>query len=205
MENKKRSISTKTFAILLAVMLIIGCMAGGTIAWLISTSNEVVNTFTYGDINIDLWEHEYDATTNTLSTTEKTTAVNSYKIIPGVDLKKDPTVTVEAGSEACWLFVKVETEGTFVTDKVKYTIDDSVWTALAGEPGVYYKSIDSITQENTDYNVLKDQKVIVENTLDKDDIKALTSTTAVLKFTAYAVQQDGFATAALAWAEAKTH
>ena len=202
MENKKRSISTKTFAILLAVVLIIGCMAGGTIAWLISTPDAVVNTFTYGDINIDLWEHEYNATTNTLSTTEKTTAVNNYKIIPGVDLKKDPTVTVEAGSEACWLFVKVEPTGTFVQDKVEYAIDDAVWTPLAGVLGVYYKSIDSVTQANTDYNVLKDKIVTVKDTLNKDDIKTLTSKTAVLKFTAYAVQKEGIADAATAWAKA---
>ena len=200
MENKKRSISTKTFAILLAVMLVIGCMAGGTIAWLID-SKTVTNTFTYGDINIKLFEHGYDEATNTL-TTIPVDKVDNYKIIPGVDLPKDPTVTVKADSEACWLFVKVEETGAFVTDKVTYAIDSSVWTALDGVPGVYYKELDAKTAADTDYNILADKKVKVANTLTKADINALTANQATLTFKAYAIQKAGFATPADAWAEA---
>lgn len=200
MENKKRSISTKTFAILLAVMLVIGCMAGGTIAWLID-SKTVTNTFTYGDINIDLFEHGYDAATNTL-TGNKVESVTDYTIIPGVDLPKDPTVTVKAGSEACWLFVKVEETGTFVTDKVTYAIDNTEWTALEDVAGVYYKELNAKTAADTDYNILVDKKVTVANTLTKADITALTSKDATLTFKAYAIQKAGFATPAAAWEEA---
>lgn len=72
-------------------MLVVGCAVGGTIAWLTATTEPVVNTFTYGKIKIELTE-----TTGT-----------EYKIIPGVNISKDPKVTVKADSEACWLFVKV--------------------------------------------------------------------------------------------------
>lgn len=199
MENKKRSISTKTFAILLAVMLVIGCMAGGTIAWLID-SKTVTNTFTYGDINIELFEHGYNTASNTL-TGDKVTSVTDYTIIPGVDLPKDPTVTVKAGSEACWLFVKVDATGTFVTDKVTYAIDNTEWKALDGVAGVYYKELKEKTAADTDYNILADKKVTVADTLTKADINALTAKQATLTFNAYAIQKVGFDTAALAWAE----
>ena len=145
-------------------------------------SSPVVNTFTYGDINIDLAE----------------TTGNDYKIIPGVDIAKDPKVTVKANSEACWLFVKVEKTGTFVTGKVSYAIADG-WTALEGQTGVYYRTVDATTADK-DFYVLKDNKVTVSDTLTKEDIKNIT-TRPTLTFTAYAVQKDNIADAATAWAK----
>ena len=117
--NRRRGVSTRAFVALLALVLVIGCVAGGTVAWLVAKTDPVVNTFTYGDINIALAE----------------TTGEDYKIIPGKDIPKDPKVTVTAGSEACWLFVKVEQTGTFVANKVTYAIDNS-WTALPGVDGV---------------------------------------------------------------------
>ena len=63
----RRSVSSKAFAAVLALVLVLGCALGGTVAWLVAKSDPVVNTFTYGDININL---------------EETTG-SSYKIIPG--------------------------------------------------------------------------------------------------------------------------
>ena len=195
--KNRRNVSNKTVAILLALVLAIGCAVGGTLAWLISKTEPVVNTFTYGDINIDLYEHEYNAGENNLGT-EKTTKVDNYKIIPGVDLPKDPTVEVKANSEACWLFVKVEKQGTFVADKVTYEIANG-WTALTDYTGVYYRAVDAVTAD-TSFDVLKDNKVTVSDTLTKEDIKGIT-TKPTLTFKAYAVQKDGITTAANAWAK----
>lgn len=178
----RRSVSSKAFAAVLALVLVLGCALGGTVAWLVAKSDPVVNTFTYGDINIDL---------------EETTG-SSYKIIPGVDIAKDPKVTVEADSEACWLFVKVEETGTFVDGKVTYSIADG-WTALTGQPGVYYREVGAVTAD-TDFYVLKDNVVKVSDTLTKEDIKDITAR-ATLTFTAYAVQKDGIADAATAWSK----
>lgn len=183
--KNRRNVSNKTVAILLALVLAIGCAVGGTLAWLISKTEPVVNTFTYGDININLAE-----TTGT-----------DYKIIPGVNISKDPKVTVTAGSEACWLFVKVEEQGTFVADKVTYEIADG-WNALQGQTGVYYREVDAVTAD-TSFDVLKDNKVTVSDTLTKEDIKGIT-TNPTLTFTAYAVQKDGIDTAADAWAKIPT-
>lgn len=179
--NRRRSVSSRAFIALLALVLVIGCVAGGTVAWLVATSDTVTNTFTYGNIDITLTE-----TTGT-----------SYKIIPGTDITKNPKVTVKGGSEACWLFVKVEESGTFVADKVTYAIDKD-WTALEGEKGVYYRKVAAVTAD-TDFSVLEGNKITVKDTLTKGDIKDIAATNPTLTFTAYAVQQENIPDAATAW------
>lgn len=193
--KNRRNVSNKTVAILLALVLAIGCAVGGTLAWLISKTESVVNTFTYGDINIDLYEHGYNASENNLEKS-KVKSVDNYKIIPSVDLPKDPTVEVKANSEACWLFVKVEEENW--NEKVTYEIANG-WNALTGQTDVYYREVGAVT-EDTSFNVLKDNEVTVSDTLTKEDIKGIT-TNPTLTFTAYAVQKDGITTAADAWAK----
>ena len=59
MKNMKRSV-----ALLVAIALLIGCAAGGTMAWLMMKTDSVVNTFTAGDINITLTESKYDVEKN---------------------------------------------------------------------------------------------------------------------------------------------
>lgn len=183
--NRRRGVSTRAFVALLALVLVIGCVAGGTVAWLVAKTDPVVNTFTYGDINITLTE---------------TTGPN-YKIVPGVDISKDPKVTVKANSEDCWLFVKVEESGTFVANKVTYAIADG-WTQgddTKIPANVYYRAVDAVTAD-TDFGVLKDNKVIVSENLTKEEIKDIAAQPK-LTFTAYAVQKDGIADAATAWSK----
>lgn len=181
MENKKRSISTKTFAILLAVMLIIGCMAGGTIAWLAAKTTPVVNTFNFGDIKIGLQEDH----------------TGPYKVVPGVDITKDPEVTVYALSEECWLFVKAEENG-FI-DELRWEIADG-WQEVPGVDNVYYREVPSNPADQK-FEVIKGNKVTVLDSLTKAKISSLNSNP-TLTFTAYAVQKAGFTTVAAAWAEA---
>ena len=189
-KRKKKGVSTKVFLSLLALVLVVGCAVGGTIAWLTATTEPVVNTFTYGKIKIELTE-----TTGT-----------EYKIIPGVNISKDPKVTVKADSEACWLFVKVAEEGTFVTDKVTYSIADG-WKVLdaTNHPGVYYREVDAVTAD-TNFNVLAGDTtypngvVTVSENLTKAEANSV-ATQSTLTFTAYAVQKDGIDTAAEAWAK----
>lgn len=189
--KKFRELSGKLVVAMLAVTLLIGCAIGGTVAWLTAQTGPVVNTFTYGNINITL--------------TETKPADRQAKIIPGVDIEKDPKVTVKANSEACWLFVKVEEAGTFVANKVTYSIADG-WTQGDGTKipaNVYYRQVNAATAD-TDFAVLKDNKVTVSNTLTKEDIKNIT-TQPKLTFTAYAVQKDGIADAATAWTKVPTN
>ena len=49
----------KKATIAVTALLLVLCFAiGGTLAWLKDETKPVVNTFTYGDINIDLSESE---------------------------------------------------------------------------------------------------------------------------------------------------
>ena len=192
--NRRRSVGMKTFVAMLALVLVIGCAVGGTVAWLVSSTNAVVNTFTYGDINITLGE----------------TTGSDYKIIPGVDIPKDPKVTVKKDSEACWLFVKVEEEGTFVANKVTYSIADG-WTQGDGTnipENVCYREVEAVTAD-TSYYVLQGSTeypngvVTVSEELTKAEVNSITAENQPkLTFTAYAVQKDGIANADTAWTKA---
>ena len=100
----------KAMALVLALGLVVVGIVGGTMAWLTAEAKEVKNTFTDSDINIVLDESKH----NDDGTLDAQTRVNSnsnYKMIPGHTIAKDPKVTVESGSEDCWLFVKI-TEST---------------------------------------------------------------------------------------------
>ena len=50
----------KTLALVLALTLLVAGVIGGTLAWLTDQTDEVKNTFTVGDINIDLTETTTD-------------------------------------------------------------------------------------------------------------------------------------------------
>lgn len=185
----RRSVSSRMFIAMLALVLVIGCAVGGTVAWLVAKTDPVVNTFTYGDISITLTESTGD----------------SYKIVPGVNISKDPTVTVKAGSEACWLFVEVKEENwpdfkDGDARKVSYAIADG-WTALTGVDGVYYREV-SASNVDASFGILAGDKVTVSSTLTKTEVNTVISIQPKLTFTAYAVQQAGINTVAEAWAAA---
>ena len=97
--------------------------------------------------------------------------------------------------------MKVAEEGTFVANRVTYSIEDG-WTALdaTNHPGVYYREVNAVTAD-TDFYVLKDNKVYVSENLTKEDIKGLNGNKPTLTFTAYAVQKEGSNNAAEAWAK----
>ena len=171
----------KVFSIV-AVVLVLCCAIGGTLAWLTDKTASVKNTFTVGDINIELTE----TTTN-------------YKMVPGNTISKDPKVTVKANSEACWLFVKVEKSANF-DSFMTYDMADG-WTELPSVTGVYYREV-AATTAATDFSVLKGDSVSVKDTVTKADLNALTQNTfPTLTFTAYAVQKDNVADAATAWSK----
>ena len=169
----------KTLALVLALTLLVAGVVGGTLAWLTDQTAEVKNTFTVGDINIGL--------------TETTT---DYKMVPGNTIAKDPTVTVKANSEACWLFVKV-TESANLDDFITYAIATG-WTEL--EAGVYYREIPASAADQT-FSVLAGDAVTVKSDVTRAMLETAKTDAPTLTFKAYAIQKDHFATADAAWAE----
>ena len=220
---KARTRKMKPLALILALVLVIGTVAGGTIAWLIADTEPVVNTFTYGDIDLKLDETKVDSNGDPVDDDndgkpDKTTEGNDYKMIPGEEYLKDPAVTVLAGNEACWLFVKLEEKGGVTItngdgstttydfdDYLTYAVADG-WTQLLdaeGNPveGIYFRQVDEDTDDTeVIYEVLKDNKISVLGTVNKDMLNALdnngqdvaSATYPSLSVTAYAVQYSGF-------------
>lgn len=171
----------KTLALVLALTLLVAGIVGGTLAWLTDQTDEVKNTFTVGDINIGLTETTAD-----------------YKMVPGNTIAKDPTVTVKANSEACWLFVKV-TESTDLKDFITYAIAEG-WTALPGVDGVYYREVPASAADQT-FSVLAGDAVTVKSDVTRTMLETAKTDAPTLTFQAYAIQKDHFATADAAWAE----
>ena len=179
MKNMKKSI-----ALVLALVLVVGGVVGGTIAWLTDKTEEIKNTFTVGNIDIELAE----TTTN-------------YKMIPGETIAKDPVVTVVGGSEDCWLFVEI-TESDNLDDFITYA-PAAGWTVL--EENVIYREV-AAAEADQEFAVLEGNEVTVNGDVTKDMMDAIedgTATEPTLTFKAYAIQKAGFDTAADAWAEVK--
>ena len=189
---------SKALLLALCAVLLVAVSVLGTMAYLTSKTQVITNTFTVGDINIELTETKPES--------------KQAKIIPGVDIEKDPKVTVKKDSEACWLFVEVKEEGTFVANKVKYSVADG-WTKGDGTKipaNVYYRSVGAVTAD-TGFYVLAGNTdrpngvVIVSDELTKDEVDTITEgNQPKLTFTAYAVQKECIDAAADAWAKVNT-
>ena len=199
----KKIIAMLSVFIMLA-LVVIGSSVSGTVAWLVSKSESTVSTFTLGDINITLKESDFGS--------------QPIKIIPGIDIGKDPKVTVMANSEACWLFVKVEESNwpdfkeVNGTRKVSYSVNNG-WKALENNPGVYFREVSAEdAQKGMDYTVLAGNEscpsgvIKVSQELTKAEINSISSygNQPSLTFTAYAVQHAGIDTADAAWATVKS-
>ena len=86
--------------LLIALALVVVCLTSvfGTLAYLKATKS-VSNTFSVGDIAMELEETDVDG--------DGDTTKNDYKLIPGTTYVKDPTVTINANSEDCYVRVLV--------------------------------------------------------------------------------------------------
>lgn len=191
----------KILALTLVFALALALGIGGTVAWLTAQTSPVVNTFTVGDINI------------TLAETGTTNNAKNYTFVPGDTLAKDPKVTVTAGSEDCYLFVKVEeanNTATGLTGKViNWSVDAgtdpaSTWVPVPEHDGYWYRTVPAVAANTTEENlpsfdVLKDNQVTVNEKVTKDMVTGLTAKKPTIAVTAAAVQKDNVNTVADAW------
>lgn len=186
----------KTLALLAALVLVIGCIIGGTLAWLTAKSDVVTNTFTTSDINIKLEETKGTAVTGG----------KEFKMIPGYELEKDPKAWVVAGSEDCYLFVKLEKSQNFDTF-LTYKMADG-WELVPGETNVYYRIVTSEQMSSNNgatnaYSILAGDKVTVSEDITKEQMNAFTDATLPkLTITAYASQLHKSATVTFSPSEA---
>lgn len=92
---------SKVLLITLSALLLTAVTLVGTLAWLTSSA-EVVNTFTVGKVSIALDEADVDEYGEPVPGADRVMG-NEYRLIPGNEYVKDPTVTVKAGSEAAYV------------------------------------------------------------------------------------------------------
>lgn len=200
----------KTVALLLALTLVVGVVAGGTIAWLVDQTGTVTNTFTVGDVNVELTETGID------NKGEK-----SFQLIPGTSYAKDPKVTIKANSVACYLFVRFDE----VNDPENYldyisTLTTNGWTKLTGakdtegnDVNVWYRDVGSDTNDQswellakldaeTSNNTVKVKETVVKAGTDTTNTKNVAMPAAEnqpqLVYRAAAVQKDNL-TVPAAW------
>ena len=192
---------TKSKALLLTLcaVLLVTASVLGTMAYLTST-DEVQNTFTVGQVQITLDEKDTDHSTPDADRDK----ANAYHLLPGNEYEKDPTVHVNAVSEDSWIFVKVENgiaafEAATSTEENGYkSISDQItangWTALNGVANVYYKPY---TKSATGSDLIVFSNFKIADTA--NDVHGWATLNATVNITAYAVQKDGFDTASAAW------
>ena len=162
-----------TLYVLIAVLAIaISGSIGGTLAWLIDSTDEVVNTFTVGNIDITL--------TETGANQNDDIWEKSYKMVPGDVIEKDPVVTVLKNSEKCYVFLQI-TESSNLAQYISYMVleDNNAedgfngWVSYdaTGYENIYYRIVE-VASTDTSFNIIgyQDEEKVTEQTTDDDAV-----------------------------------
>lgn len=201
--KKNKKLVTVVSAMFCAVVLVAGSIAG-TIAYLTSTA-QVTNTFTVGNVAITMVESVTDLYGE--KTTGTTNAGNEYKIIPGHTYAKDPKITVENGSEDCYLFVKVvngisayevdAADGNTIAEQ----LEANGWKLVTGKTNVWYyaNGVDNGYSVAANTEVPTFTTFTVANDADVTGLSAAQIDALDIIVTAYAIQSNGLADANAAW------
>ena len=121
---------SKHKALLLSVcaLVLVAASVFGTLAYL-TDSEAVTNTFTVGRVGLTLDEAKVDRMGNPEGTTRwqptEDDLAQEYHLLPGHTYTKDPTVTVDAGSEASYvrMIVTVTFENELTEDLLENDLD----------------------------------------------------------------------------------
>lgn len=169
----------KKLTMIAALALAVCIGIGGTLAYLTSKPAALINTFTVGALNITAAEPNWDPA--------------DAKIYPGAVIDKDPTVTVTAGSEACYVFIKVDVSTDIATVLAENGInyDTANWTKLSGvTENVYYATVSASDAATGKVLPALFTTVTISETAGNDAIAAAANDT--ITVTAYAIQYAGF-------------
>ena len=198
----------KILAITLCAVMLVGASVMGTLAYL-SDNDKVENTFTVGHIDIELDEADtnedgllLDKDGNITRELEKSPRVkeNLYKIVPGCNYHKDPTVHVAKGSEPFILYVSVDNnmDPVISSEDLEGQILEYGWKRLADEAGdpindaggnpLYWREVDENTEEVQHFPVFTG----IHASMDADaaDLAEVDGENIVVN--AYAVQKAGW-------------
>lgn len=209
----------KALMMVLCAVALVAISVGATVAYLTST-DEVVNTFTVGNVEIKLDEAKANLDGSLFDNGVTRVKANEYHLLPGHTYKKDPMVTVLKGSEKCYVkmtvtFTKAAAlDAIFAPNGANMTsifngYDSSNWTYkgntkdTAADTRTYefwYK--DTVDASAATQDVALDalfDSITVPGTIDNDDLASIAGMTITVN--AYAIQADGFDSAEAAWAK----
>ena len=202
-----------------AMVLVCAFAVGMTIAYLTST-DRVVNTFTVGNVQIKLDEAKVDAYGEPVGSPAPRVKDNTYKLIPGHTYTKDPTVTVLSGSESSYIKMTVTFTEAAALDAIfapngadlteifnGYNPANWIYKGNTENTGnntrtyeFWYKEVVPAvpaTAEDVALDALFDS-ITVPGNINNNQLATIAGMTITVN--AYAIQADGFADAAAAWA-----
>lgn len=211
MKSKKKVLVT-----LLCAALLVFASVMGTLAYLKSTTDVANNTFSVGNVQLTLDEAKVDVYGEPIEGANRVLG-NEYKLIPGHEYVKDPTVTVKGGSEESYIRMMVEITDFQDVKKVfgndflpQYFVtgwDPELWIStgnvvVTNDTAVYefwYK--DTVNTLGADDKVLEPlfETIVVPDDVENEAIALLDDME--INVVAHAIQADGFDDAADAWAE----
>ncbi len=210
MKTAKKAMLMTLCAIILVVATVFG-----TMAYLTST-DEVVNTFTVGNVAIKLDEAKVNTDGSRVEGADRVKE-NSYKLLPGHTYNKDPMVTLLAGSETSYVKMTVtvnkanELDAIFAPSGADLTsifngYDSATWIAKGDTKDAtantrtyefWYKEAVGAPTADVELDALFDS-ITVPGTITKEQLATIEGMTITVN--AYAIQADGFENADEAWA-----
>ena len=200
----------KIVAVASALSLTAAIAIGGTLAYLTKGTQEVKNTFTYSTTaqNIDLDLNEHKLSDDKVTVTGDVTKTNAYTVLPGVNVEKDPYLTLTTENPS-YIYVEIVNNAGSVVDKIydNYpgTIEfggvDSAWTELQGvtgpNGGKVYVWNDSMTAGTTEENNIPVfESITFKNDAPTQDVNAETTNISVF---GYAIATTGMGDYTQAW------
>lgn len=194
--------TSKALLLSLCAVMLVTASVLGTVAYLTS-QDQVVNTFTVGNVAITLDEKDVDNSTPGENDRDK---ANAYKLMPGHNYEKDPIVHVDANSEDCYLFVKVVNEiASIEAEKtVAQQMTEKGWVAVDAANGIYVYTTDKTNPAvvTKGSNITVFENFTIAGNVDNTTLATYADKTITVN--AYAIQADGFAgkTASEIWAAA---
>ena len=156
---------SKALLLTLCAVLLVAASVLGTMAYLTST-DEVNNTFTVGSVAITLDEAEVDENGTPVEPAARVKS-NEYKLMPGHTYTKDPTVTVEKGSESSYVRMKVTFNN--ATEIIKLCTDPEYADEVTGIENAF-PLIRMVKFVET--NAVKWDGIIPDNTVETADMLA---------------------------------
>lgn len=200
---KKKSIALT----LTAVMLALAVGIGGTIAYFTSTTDEVKNTFTTGNVGITLDEAKVVKNGDTwTATNDPRVKENKYETVyPGAELPKDPTIHVNTDSQEAYVAMKVvvtkanewktalEAKHIQLADVVKGH-DETMWARVGdvkfdnvNDTATYFYMYKTTVKAGD--NCMLFNQVIIPAAFDNDELAKIDGFT--MTATGYAIQAQG--------------